>query len=74
MTTREENRKRMPGVAEIVDEVRKYFPGAKVIYAREGDIEVGKRPERTGIIASDWSLPVDCSTRSGKVGKNNRMR
>ena len=74
MTTAEDNRKRMPGVAAIVDEVRKYFPGAKVIYAREGDIEVGKRPERTGIIPSDWALPVDCSTRSGSVGKNVRRR
>jgi len=29
--TREENRKRYPEVAKIVDEVRKHFPGAKVI-------------------------------------------
>ena len=27
---REENRKRHPEVAKIVDEVRKHFPGAKV--------------------------------------------
>ena len=29
--TREENRKRYPEVAKIIDEVRKHFPGAKVI-------------------------------------------
>ena len=29
--TREENRKRYPEVAKIIDEVRQHFPGAKVI-------------------------------------------
>ena len=28
---REENRKRYPEVAKIIDEVRQHFPGAKVI-------------------------------------------
>lgn len=72
MTTAEENRRRMPKVAEFVDEVRKYFPGAKVIYAREGDIEVGKRPERTGIIASEYWTTEE--TRSGRSGRNTRRR
>jgi len=67
MTTREENRNKMPLVAAFVDEVRKYFPGAKVVYAREGDIEVGKRSERTGIIASEyWGTEETSSRRSGK--------
>jgi len=32
----------MPVVAQLVDEVRRAFPGTKVKYAKEGDREVGR--------------------------------
>ena len=37
------NRERMPGVAAIVDELSAAFGSVKVLWAKEGDIEVGKQ-------------------------------
>ena len=67
MTTAEENRRRMPTVAAFVDEVRKYWPDAKVVYAREGDYEVGKKTEPKGIICGDqWFVDPPRSRGSRK--------
>ena len=43
--SRESNRAAMPLVAEMVDMVRATCPGAKVLWAKEGGLEMGKRPE-----------------------------
>lgn len=40
---RKQNRERMPEVTAFVDKVRAVFGEVKVLYAREGDCEVGKR-------------------------------
>lgn len=41
---RKRNRERMPEVTRFVDEVRRLFgDDVKVLYAREGDYEVGKK-------------------------------
>lgn len=46
------NRELMPLTAAIVDEYRKWFGPVKVRWAREGDIEVGKRgPEGVPVSA-----------------------
>ncbi len=37
------NRERMPGVAGIVDQFTSAFGSVKVLWAKEGDIEVGKQ-------------------------------
>ena len=39
--TRQRNRERMPQVSKFIDEVRAVFGEVKVLYAREGDYEVG---------------------------------
>ena len=43
--TRADNRAAMPLVAEMVDEIRRAYPDAKVLWVKEGDREMGKRPE-----------------------------
>lgn len=44
-----------PFAAEKIDELRKFFPEAKVTYAKEGDNEAGEKlPE--GISAKDMVL------------------
>ena len=46
MSTAEDNRKRMPWVASMVDEFRKHFgQDVKVLYAKENGIEVGRLPD-----------------------------
>lgn len=41
---REQNRERLPTIAKALDDFRRVFgPGVKVIYAREGEHEVGNR-------------------------------
>lgn len=40
---RERNRREMPGVAAIVDEVSAVFGPVKVLWAKEGNREIGKR-------------------------------
>jgi len=49
----------MPGVAQLVDEVRQAFPGAKVKYAKEGDREVGKSVPFEGADVEKILLHVD---------------
>jgi hypothetical protein len=44
MAERERNRREMPGLASISDEVRAVFPEARLIHGEEGGREVGKRP------------------------------
>ena len=39
------NSARFPFAARVVSELRRYFPGVRVVYAREGDYEIGKRLE-----------------------------
>ena len=64
--TAEDNRRQMPTVAAFVDEVRKFWPDAKVIYASENGITRGKKPTETGIIASAaWYTEQPRSRRSG---------
>lgn len=43
-----ENRRRMPHTTALFDSVRKVFPGAKVQWAREGGIEVGRKSADDG--------------------------
>jgi hypothetical protein len=40
----EENRAAMPLAAEMVAEIRATCPGAKVLWVKEGERELGKRP------------------------------
>ena len=40
----EENRKKYPEVAKLVDEVRKYFPGAKVVSIKPNPKSSDVRP------------------------------
>lgn len=40
---RQSNRERMPHVAEIVDQIEAFFGKPKVLWCKEGDIEMGKR-------------------------------
>lgn len=48
--TKELLRERMPFTSLIVDRYREIFgPGIKVIWAKEGDFEVGKIPEVHGV-------------------------
>jgi len=43
-TKAERNRAAMPGVAAIVDHLRDVFgPGVRVLWAKEGDKEIGRR-------------------------------
>lgn len=46
-----QNRARMPHTAAFIDEIRRNFPGAKVQWARENGIEVGKRSPDGGLRA-----------------------
>lgn len=67
MTAREDNRRNMPIVAAFVDEVRKFWPDAKVIYASENGITLGKKPAETGIICGDqWFIDPPRSRGSRK--------
>lgn len=43
--SRADNRAAMPLVAAMVDEIRATCPDAKVLWVKEGDRELGKRPE-----------------------------
>lgn len=38
----QDNRSAFPFAARMVDELREFFPGARVTYAQEGGREVGK--------------------------------
>jgi hypothetical protein len=44
MEERERNRREMPGLAFISDEVRAMFPDARLVHGEEGGREIGKRP------------------------------
>lgn len=59
MPSAEDNRKRMPWVASIVDECRKHFgEGVKVLYAKENGIEVGKKPDPSKyVVPNVWVEP-----------------
>lgn len=43
--SREDNRAAMPLAAEMIDMVRASYPDAKVLWVKEGDRELGKRPQ-----------------------------
>jgi hypothetical protein len=43
--SRDSNRAAMPLAAALVDEIRATCPEAKVLWIKEGDRELGKRPE-----------------------------
>ena len=43
MTEAEKNRQQFPTIAKILDQVREFFPEAKVTYAREGENEKGRK-------------------------------
>lgn len=46
-----DNRQRMPNVAKMVDEIRAVFgEGVKVIYAKEGDYELGRPFDRSKLV------------------------
>ncbi len=51
------NRERMPEIARLVDRLRSMFGPVAVRYAREGEVEVGRRvetdPART-MTGSEW--------------------
>lgn len=44
--SRDENRKRMPTVAKVYDQFKEAFGTVKVIYAKEGNYEIGEKHER----------------------------
>lgn len=44
--SKQQNRERMPEIAAVVDQCRKFFgPTVKVEYAKENGIEIGTQPE-----------------------------
>lgn len=43
--SREKNRQEFPQVAAMVDEVRRYFPNARLIHGEENGREIGQEPE-----------------------------
>lgn len=47
MTEQEKNRAQFPTVAQVLDQFRKQFESAKVVYAKEGEHEKGRRPEES---------------------------
>jgi hypothetical protein len=55
--TREEaarrNREQMPTVANWVDDIRKHFPGAKLVYAEENGPTLGRKP----VVTESWQIP-----------------
>ena len=58
------NRKLMPLIAKIVDELRKEFPKIKVLYAEEGEYRIGTKPN-----PSKYVVPT---IDERKVVKNER--
>lgn len=38
-----ENRRRMPGVTAVVDEYREVFGDVRVVWAKEGGVEIGSK-------------------------------
>lgn len=66
MTTAEENRRRMPTVAAFVDEVRQFWPDAKVVYASENGYTVGKKREPKGIICGEQWYVVPPRSRGSR--------
>lgn len=66
--TAEDNRRKMPTVAAFVDEVREFWPDARVIYASENGITLGKKPDlSSSIIAGDaWYVDKPRSRGSRK--------
>lgn len=42
--SRDQNRASMPLAAEMIDEIRASYPEAKVLWVKEGERELGKRP------------------------------
>lgn len=54
--TANRNRELMPNVAALVDEVREFFPNARVVYAEDLETgqSVGKKPEPP---ARAWEIP-----------------
>lgn len=65
--TAEDNRRRMPNCARIIDEVRAIFgQDCKVLWAKEGDIEVGTPIDRSKLVTPNvWIEPE-------KPGKRRR--
>ena len=55
-SAKQRNREAMPQTAAIVDEFRRVFgPGVRVLWAREGELEVGKRAEaQRSMSAAEW--------------------
>lgn len=45
MTEQEKNRVQFPEIAKVLDKFREQFESAKVVYAKEGEHEKGRRPE-----------------------------
>jgi hypothetical protein len=41
------NREKMPQIAAFMDELKQFIPEAKVVYAKEGGIEIGNKDEKT---------------------------
>jgi len=41
------NRDKMPQIAAFMDELKQFIPEAKVVYAKEGGIEIGNQDEKT---------------------------
>lgn len=42
---REQNRASFPELAKIMDDVKKFFPNAKLLHGQENGREIGKEPE-----------------------------
>lgn len=56
--TAKDNRAKMPNVARMVDEVRAVFgDGVKVLWAREGEYELGTRPDRSKYVVPCFDEP-----------------
>lgn len=65
------NRERMPNVAAVVDEFRKFFPDLKVIWAedKQTGVSVGKKSQPENV----WVIPEGFRASNPDIGKRGRV-
>lgn len=61
----EENRRLMPCITAWIDEIRAFFPGATVAYAKEGGVVMGA-PMVGGVKLSETSISGSFSVKANK--------
>ena len=67
------NRERMPEVAKVVDELTAVFgEGFKVLWAKEGDLELGVPLDRSGLVRPSISVAVEEQLNNKKGVKKQK--